>query len=168
MEELIRAYDLKGAQYAAHSLKGVAGNIGMPGIQQLAGQIEAALNAGRPADFSGQLRQLAEQVTAVVSYLNTRLEAAEQLCGGEPTAPPPPPCDRPAALRLLRQLAVLLEQSDYSSLEFLEAHRDSLRLVMEQEAFSRLEGWIESFNFDPALTLIRRQPGWEAESVCAA
>ncbi|WP_420208161.1 cache domain-containing protein [Candidatus Electronema sp. JC] len=168
MEELIRACDLKGAQYAAHSLKGVAGNIGMPGIQQLAGQIEAALNAGRPADFSGQLRQLAEQVTAVVSYLDTRLEAAEQLCGSEPAAQLPQSCDRATARRQLRQLAVLLEQSDYSSLEFLESHRDSLRMVMEQNEFSRLEGWIESFNFEPALTLIRRQPGLEAESVCAA
>ena len=105
-----------------------------------------------------------------VGYLETRLEAAEQLCGGEETvaAAVPPPCDRPAALRLLRQLAVLLEQSDYSSLEFLEAYQDSLRLVMEQEEFRRLEGWIESFNFDSALTLIRKHVGGEAESVIAA
>ncbi|MGR0480491.1 MAG: cache domain-containing protein [Candidatus Electronema sp. V4] len=170
MEELIRAHDLKGAQYVAHSLKGVAGNIGMPGIQHLAGRIEADLHAGRTADFSGQLRLLAGQVMTVVGYLETRLEAAEQLCGSGETvaAAAPPPCDRPAALRLLRQLAVLLEQSDYSSLEFLEAYQDSLRLVMEQEEFRRLEGWIESFNFDSALTLIRKHVGGEAESVIAA
>lgn len=170
MEELIREQNFKAAQYAVHGLKGVAGNIGMSGIQHLAGQIEADLSAGRTANFSKQLRRLAEQVLAVVGYLDARLEATEQLYGnGETTAAVTTlPCDRPTALRRLRQLAVLLEQADYSSLEFLEAHQGNLRLLMEQTEFSRLETWIESFNFDLALTLIRKYVSCEAESVSVA
>ena len=170
MEELIREQNFKAAQYAVHGLKGVAGNIGMTGIQHLAGQIEADLSAGRTANFSKQLRRLAEQVLAVVGYLDARLEATEQLYGnGETTAAVTTlPYDRPTALRRLRQLAALLEQADYSSLEFLEAHQGNLRLLMEQTEFSRLETWIESFNFDLALTLIRKYVSCEAESVSVA
>jgi hypothetical protein len=66
--------------------------------------------------------------------------------------------DRQAAMQSLRQLAVLLEQSDFSSLQFLEEHQANLRPLMSSQAFVRLEGCIECFSFDEALVLINSVP----------
>ncbi|WP_417910252.1 cache domain-containing protein [Candidatus Electronema sp. PJ] len=156
MEQIIAAKDLKAGQYAAHTLKGVAGNIGLPGIQMLAGKIEAELNSGKTEEFGDQLRQLARQVEGVVAYFKPYFKKEEGPASDEERPEVPADFDRQAALQSLRQIATLLEQSDFSSLQSLEEHQANIRPLMSKQAFGQLEGCIECFNFDRALELIKR------------
>ncbi|MCW5205525.1 cache domain-containing protein [Desulfobulbus sp. F5] len=166
MEHMIRQNDVKAAQYAVHSLKGVAGNLGLSGIQSLAGKIEMNLNSGNQAQFEEQLRQLIKQVTSTVEYLDLRLgeplnetEEGSTSAGGN--------FDQTAAMQALRQLAGLVEQSDFSSLQFLCERKDSIKPLMTGQAFAELETYIESFSFDEALALIRSKLKSEEERVAA-
>jgi len=154
MEQLINAKDVKAGQYVAHGLKGVAGNLGMSGIQILAGKIESELRTAAPAQCGELLRQLARQVAIVVGYLESHLQL-NCAAGDDDRSEAPRDFDRQAALASLRQLAVLLEQSDFSSLQFLEEHQDEIRLLMSRYFCRQLEKCLECFNFEKALGLIK-------------
>ncbi|MCI5211259.1 MAG: hypothetical protein D3910_21300, partial [Candidatus Electrothrix sp. ATG2] len=58
------------------------------------------------------------------------------------------------ALLLLQRLAVLLEQSDFSSLQFLEGNQDVVRAVVDELSLSELTSSIEGFHFKNALKLL--------------
>uniref|UniRef100_UPI0040565FCF cache domain-containing protein n=1 Tax=Candidatus Electronema sp. TaxID=2698783 RepID=UPI0040565FCF len=157
-EAVIAAGDADAAKYAAHSLKGVAGNLGLTGIQTLAGKVEAELQSGGGEKHALLLRQLARQVAEAVSYLTSRLDAAASTAQQEREASAVPEnFSREDALPLLRQLTALVEQSDFSALQFLEENGERIRPLMNQNDFSQLMSCIEGFSFECALPLLRKQ-----------
>lgn len=164
-EALLRASDFSAAKHLAHSLKGVAGNLGLSGIQALARETEACLSAGRPEQCAQVLRRLARQTTETVEYLERRLGRAA-VPAAEDT-PVPPDFNRQHAVSSLHQLAELLEQSDFSALQFLEERQTDIRPFLSGLLFAQLLGYIESFSFDNALHLIhhrlREEDGQEAD-----
>ncbi|MCI5144223.1 MAG: response regulator, partial [Candidatus Electrothrix sp. AR3] len=167
VENIILKKDFKAAKYIVHSLKGVAGNIGMSTIQKLAGQVETDLLSERPDNAQEPLLRLAQQVTAVVKYLDQRLEPDETTEVDEGVAVIPEDFNRKEALLILQQLASFLEQSDFSSLQFLEGHQNVIRPLLGSQSFAQLMTSIEGFSFDEALTLINKrlkagaEVGWD-------
>ena len=162
MEQIAAAKDVKAGQHAVHGLKGVTGNLGLTSIHMLAGQIEAELSAaGERADLSSLLGQLVQRVEQVTACLDPQLQNSG--ADNVETSPElPPNFDRQTALRNLRQLAALLEQSDFSSLQFIEDNRRDIKLLLHDDTFGQLEKCLECFNFDRALALIKN--GTEAVS----
>ncbi|CAK8712080.1 histidine kinase [Candidatus Electronema halotolerans] len=163
-EELLRTNSVEAAVCSAHSLKGVAGNIGLPGVQKMAAKAEEALRAGWTAESQAQLRQLARQVRQTVDHLSSRLSPAEN---SEEEQEVPENFDRQASLQTLQQLAALLEQADYSSLQFLEEHKSMIRPLMSRQHFLRLLHCIEGFSFEQALTVIKAKLRQEEHDDCA-
>ncbi len=151
-EELIQTQNIETALYSAHSLKGVAGNIGLPGVQKTAAAAEEALRVGWTDASQDKLRQLAKQVRQTVDHLSACLHPVENSQEEQDT---PENFDREAVLLTLRQLASLLEQADYSSLQFLEEHKSAIRPLMSRQHFLRLLRCIEGFSFEQALAMIR-------------
>jgi signal transduction histidine kinase/CheY-like chemotaxis protein len=143
------------AKYLAHTLKGVAGNLGMSGIQTAAAEAETSLHNGSSVQCSQSLRRLAQQTAEAVAYLEQRLGIPPE-CVTE-DGDQPQDFDRNAALAVMHELASLLEQSDFSALQFLEAHQTSIRPLLRGPLFPQLLGYIESFSFDSALHLIHHQ-----------
>ncbi|WP_417912463.1 cache domain-containing protein [Candidatus Electronema sp. TJ] len=156
-EALIAAGDANAAKHAAHSLKGVAGNLGLTGIQALAGKVEIELQSGGAAELARLLRQLAHQVVETVSYLTSRLDAAAAGPAAQKEDAAPKNFSREEALPLLRQLAALVEQSDFSALQFLEENCERIRPHMNRNDFTQLMACIESFSFECALPLLKKQ-----------
>ena len=163
-EELIRTNDLEAAVHAAHSLKGVAGTIGLPGVQKMAAKAEEALRSGWTSESQEKLRQLAKQVRQTVDHLSARLHPAEKSQEEQEVAAD---FDRQAALLALQQLASLLEQADYSSLQFLEEHKSMIRPLMSRQHFFRLLHCIEGFSFEQALAVIKAKLQKEKHDDCA-
>jgi HPt (histidine-containing phosphotransfer) domain-containing protein len=163
-EELLRTNSVEAAVCSAHSLKGVAGNIGLSGVQKMAAEAEEALRAGWTAESQAKLRQLAKKVRQTADHLSTRLCLTENRQEEQEV---PENFDRQAALRTLQQLAALLEQADYSSLQFLEEHKRIIQPLMSRLHFLRLLQCIEGFSFEQALAVIRARLRQEERDDCA-
>jgi two-component system sensor histidine kinase/response regulator len=84
----LAASDLRGAEIAAHSVKGAAGNAGATALEQAAGMLEKALRQGEQPAVEAALPPFAAAVDRFVAALSV-LEA-------EPSPPPPPPADAAA------------------------------------------------------------------------
>jgi len=78
LEEHLRAGDRGGARRVAHTLKGVAGTLGMSGVQSLAKELELACNEGREEEtIRAQAQVLDEVVRRFVGELERCLPRGE-------------------------------------------------------------------------------------------
>ncbi|MGB5685968.1 MAG: response regulator, partial [Candidatus Electrothrix sp.] len=157
---LLKKDNREEARYFAHGLKGVAGNIGMSDLQKLSSRAEQKAGYGTVEDFQEVFQKLIQELNQIIAYLAPRVgtpakqEKQEKQMGD--TAKTTNEQDRHKALLLLRRLAVLLEQSDFSSLQFLEGNQGTVRALLDESSLSRLTGYIEGFHFKNALNLINK------------
>ncbi|WP_339135012.1 MAG: cache domain-containing protein [Candidatus Electrothrix sp. GW3-4] len=147
--------DRKEALLFAHGLKGVAGNIGMSNLQKLSSQAEQKASYGTAEDFQDVFHALTLELGRIIDYLVPRVEKEEKQNKQVARTEPLNDDDRRKALQILQRLALLLEQSDFSSLQFLEGNQDVVRDLMDESSLVRMTGYIEGFHFKNALNLIR-------------
>ncbi|BDT68143.1 sensor histidine kinase RcsC [Comamonadaceae bacterium OS-1] len=141
--------DLASAERQAHTLKGLAGNIGATPLQESSGVLEAALR-GRTATAALQplLRQTQEQLLHLVGVLDQALPERRM-------EPPAPPGDRAEVHTLLGQLEGYLQADDADALAVLAQHGPALRGVLGAD-FSALEAAVAGFSFEEARAVLAR------------
>jgi two-component system sensor histidine kinase/response regulator len=132
------------AERLAHSLRGIAGNLGMQRLANAAERVESALRAGAhpPPDLAPVQLALDE----VLALLQTQAEEAEQ---AQPVALDP------AALSRLRDL---LRRGDTEAEALFSSLQPALRSALggdRQRALARAMG---NFEFDTALALLADLP----------
>jgi len=138
--------DVKAAERMAHTLKGLAGNIGAGGLQQKAGELEKLLREGAaPRQGMEALEALQaaldQQLTAITAALPAQADAA-------PVAVDP-------ALRdsVLAQLDTFLRDDDPKAEKLLIEHAALLSTAMPQH-FRRLNEAVRQFDFEQALAVL--------------
>jgi PAS domain S-box-containing protein len=141
----------------AHTLKGVAGNIGATRLQQLAEQLETALKEGRPREeVDGRLDLLIEPLEKLIAQLEQQLPQAAS------DAPSPFPREKLSALS--QQLESLLADDDSAAMDIWEANTTLFNAAFPNH-FLKIDSGIRSFNFEAALGTLRaanaNQPGKE-------
>jgi PAS domain S-box-containing protein len=139
---------LQEAERLAHTVKGVAGNIGALAVQGAAEALDSALAEGRPPET---LRDL-------VAALGVRVEALVTALDRMPPAPAAPVSAQGAREELdeiCETLGRLLSDCDTQALDFLGDHVDVLRAAYP-ETFPELERSIERFDFEAALQTLRK------------
>jgi len=134
--------DRESALRTAHTLKGIAGNIGASGIQQAAAVVEAAIKDGNEPDLDA----LSEPLGALISALSARLP--------EPAAPPTSDGN---ADEVLARLKALLVDNDPEAEDLVDGNIDLLRAALPGKA-DRVAGLIRNFDFDKALALLDTRP----------
>jgi len=141
LRDLLSQPDLATAERVAHTLKGIAGNVGASDIQQRAAQVEKAIHDGVNADEV--LLALEGPLQEMITLLEQRLPQPVSL------APAP---DQPAG-PVLAKLRQLLEEDDPEAEDMAEANLALLRSVLgaASEDFFRL---VRNFDFDKALALL--------------
>jgi CheY-like chemotaxis protein len=152
VQQALRGGDLATAERIAHTLRGVAGNLGASDLQDSAAQLEAALRSGALSSevdlaldhTAATLQQLMQQLKAAPGMFPqaTSVLAAE-LSDGE----------RDGARLVLEQIRQLLLQDDASALDLWESHAPVLRSLYPQA--QQIETAIASFDFERALQLLR-------------
>ena len=162
VDESLAAGDWQVAGRLAHTLKGVAGNLGAGAVQQAAGAVERAVEERSEVT---ELQPLLADLHATLSELSGRLRAAL------PADVPPAPAPSPAAhLRqgygaqvdpgdvsgVVTEMLALLDTFDPAAGELLERRRDVFRVVLGPDDFSAFEERIASFAFADAETALRR------------
>jgi HPt (histidine-containing phosphotransfer) domain-containing protein len=145
------AADVARAERLAHSLKGVAGNIGAMGVQSAAGALEKLIrDRESPANIGSAKQQLAKVLDPLV------LELRAMLGGLEPQPAPQPapmPIANPAESRAAgERLVALLSESDPGAADFVEANRAALRPLFDDGAWTAFEKAVQDYGFSDALT----------------
>ena len=137
------------AERLAHTLKGVAGNIGAAGVQSAAAALERVIRDRSNADEVERVRQ---SLRIVLEPLATEIRAALGTAGSDASAPVPPaaPTDPARSLEAAAQLAALLSDADPAAGEFIEAHRDALRPLFDAAGWSEFDTLVQGYAFTDA------------------
>jgi polar amino acid transport system substrate-binding protein len=149
--------DETAAMRCAHTLKGVAANIGATGVREAASLLEAACLAGRPEP---EIDVLVEQACAALQRV---LPALATLDMGEPGAMDETTAaevDPALVMSLLGRLAELLEDCDADAAEIVDQLRPLVAHSPQRSSFKRIEKLVEDYEFDDALELVQR---WTAD-----
>jgi CheY-like chemotaxis protein len=137
------------AERLAHTLKGVAGNVGATGVQSAAAALERVIRDRSNADEVERVRQ---GVAVVLEPLTTGIRTALGTTGSDtsalaqPAAPTSPARSREAAA----QLATLLLDSDPAAGEFIDANRAALSPLFDTKGWSEFETLVQGYAFADA------------------
>jgi signal transduction histidine kinase/DNA-binding response OmpR family regulator/HPt (histidine-containing phosphotransfer) domain-containing protein len=142
----LRAGDRKLAERIAHTVAGVAGNIGIPGVHATAGRLERALG-----EEQASVAALLDEFGAVLSAQVHAIEQALHSAAGEIEEPPSSPFDQVSACAAIVQLRALLESSDGNAGEAFRAVNTAVASVVEKPQLEALRNSIDNFEFETAL-----------------
>ena len=135
------------AERLAHTLKGVAGNIGATDVHAAAGVLEKSI---RDRDPAPEFDVATARVAAVLDPLVARLRAVLPQSGVSAPLPPvataSPAESRDAATRLVAMLA----DSDPSAADFVETHASALRALFGPGGWPEFETMVREYAFDDA------------------
>ena len=143
-----RSDDPSAALRLAHSLKGVAANLGLKAVARAARELEAACAAGPESPI----------VEQALSSLESQLEPILDGLGGLDDAVPaqaPATADRATIADELRRLRKLVEDSDTEAGAVLEGLTAMAGPAPYDDLLKRLHKALEAFDFDAALVEVK-------------
>jgi two-component system sensor histidine kinase/response regulator len=142
------------AERLAHTLKGVAGNIGAKEVQVAAGALEKLI---REKTAEPELAEARRRAAAVLDPLVQQLRSALTISGAEIAAPIASPLADPVQSRTAAtELTRLLSLSDPSAAEFLKAKEGLLRPLFELNPWLELEKLVQNYAFGDAQNLLEQ------------
>jgi two-component system sensor histidine kinase/response regulator len=147
--------DHETAERLAHSAKGVSGNVGATGLQEMAAKVEKAIKEGQPReDIEKVLVPFAEAHAILITRLKEALPAQEirEVAGPEIT-----PVNREKAVAACKRLTELLTNDDSEAVDFLDGESDVLRGMLGTKQFAFIEEAIKQYDFEKALGLLKKQ-----------
>ena len=144
------------AQRTAHSLRGVAANLGAVALQTGAGQLEGLIAAAAPAPaLADALAEVGRLLDALVAQLRALPDLPDDARVAPADAAPLTEAERAQAGQVLERLRALLAQDDGAAQACWEEHARLLHsLVPDPQA---LQAALSDFNFEQALQLLPPQ-----------
>jgi two-component system sensor histidine kinase/response regulator len=147
----LAAGDAAAAQRLAHTLRGVAANVGAARCSELSANLETALGQGlRPAELESRILPLEQHAAQLGEALKQALPT--------PQAAEATMADPELLQRVCRELAALLGASDAQAQSLLQTHAALLRAGLGQ-GFDPLQQCTENFEFELALAELARLAG---------
>jgi signal transduction histidine kinase/DNA-binding response OmpR family regulator/HPt (histidine-containing phosphotransfer) domain-containing protein len=153
--EAVARQDYVVAERLAHTLKGVAGNIGAAAVQSAAGALERLIrDRAQAGDVETARRQVGSLLTPMVAAMQAALGAPE----AAPVTPPPASASaNPAAAReAAARLAALLADSDPGAGDFIEVNRPALGPLFDAAGWAEFEALVEGYAFADAQSRLER------------
>jgi two-component system, sensor histidine kinase and response regulator len=144
--------DRSSAERAAHTLKGVSGNIGATEVQHVADELEAAIHNSLSnskietilANLSSILAPLLDGIE--ISLTKKPMDSPYTVKGNSGSIP---------SKAILDKLSRFVEESDSEALNYFNSVREKLEATCDSEKFSKLETAIRSFDFSAAIDILR-------------
>ncbi|MEO6856347.1 MAG: response regulator [Rhodoferax sp.] len=136
--DALQAADSATAERLAHTLKGVAGNIGASSLQHAAGLLEAAIHTRQPHE--ALLEPVHTQLAALVAALHAALPAPAALTEG----------DQAQLAPVLAQLRHLLAEDDSDASELFLQHSALLQAALGS-THTTVASAMAEYDFDAAL-----------------
>jgi two-component system, sensor histidine kinase and response regulator len=140
------------AERLAHTLKGVAGNIGAGPVQAAAGAAEKLIRGRAAVETGSALRDLAAALDSLLAGLREALPVPP------PTAPlPSPPLVDPEQSRAAAaQLMRLLSDFDPGAADFIETNQAALRPLFAGDSWLQFEKLVHGYAFADAQAQLER------------
>ncbi|WP_227817299.1 response regulator [Nitrogeniibacter aestuarii] len=148
LREQVRANDIVGAEHTAHTLCGLAANIGAVTLARCAADTEAALRKGDTA--RDELAALEHVMRALVARIG------EQMPRPSAQAPLRPPSRDLAPSTMVDQLLVLLKAADGDTNSYFSQVRPALIDVLGERTVGEMAQAVQIYDFDRAATLLTR------------
>jgi two-component system sensor histidine kinase/response regulator len=136
------------AERLAHTLKGVAGNIGAKQVQTAAGMVEKLIrDRAAAAETEAGLRQVAAVLDPLLAQLRNALPSPPP----NTTLPQAQSAVDPAQSRVTaEQLTKLLSEFDPGAVDFLEANQATLRSLFPGDSWPQFEKHVQGYAFAEA------------------
>jgi CheY-like chemotaxis protein len=142
------AGDRKLAERIAHTVKGIAGNIGISDVQSASQKLEKGIREGQDS-----VPILLDQFAIT---LRVRVNSITQaLPGSEPFQPVTVPFDRERAASAVSRLQTLLEANDGESQEAFQVLHEAIAPVVDTLHLDDLSETINNFEFEQALVKLQ-------------
>lgn len=139
--------DRESAERIAHTLKGVAGNIGAKPVQHAANALEKLIRE------RGEAEAALRQVSAALDPLVKQLSAWSTT----PTQAAPAPAANPEQARAAAaQLQGLLAGDDFQAVAFFDANQAALSSLFAADSWAEFEATLQSFDFEEAHAQLTR------------
>jgi len=148
IKEALESGDHNQAERLAHSLKGVAGNLGINQIFVLAGALESAIRES-PAAAEGLIYELTEALDRQIRIIRGALLAATVDADKPSDARP---VEREEALRAIDRLRQRLEASAADAPRVFVEVAEILRGTVAARQLDALGASVKAFDFDAALS----------------
>ena len=146
----VEAGDTESAQREAHTLKGLAGNIGAQALYQVAQRVEQLFRNGEADDsIETPLAELQAKLVRVMTALN-------QLGEHNAAAASADTLDSSRVPALLAQLRELLEDDDTDAEQPVEALTPLLAGTPHSSLLAELAGHLDNYDFEAALDVLAR------------
>jgi two-component system sensor histidine kinase/response regulator len=138
------------AERIAHTLKGVAGNIGARSLYKAAGHLEKRIhdNASTQEIEAAQSQAQAELDTLLAGLKPIAISASALV------APPATPVDSVQIRRVASDLILLLQAFDPGATDFVESNHATLRSLFVGSAWEEFEKLIQGYAFGDAQALL--------------
>jgi CheY-like chemotaxis protein len=132
------------AERLAHTVKGVAGNLGAAAVQNAAANLERAIARSSPADDIESLRaSLDKCITELIAELQPVLPS--------PDGEHPHVADVTQLNSVIEKLSRYLAESDGAAVGYLESAAPQLRRLFEEGKFESFAALVENYSFSEAL-----------------
>jgi HPt (histidine-containing phosphotransfer) domain-containing protein len=142
------AGDRKLAERIAHTVKGIAGNIGISDVQSASQKLEKGIREGQDS-----VPILLDQFAIT---LRVRVNSITQaLPGSEPFQPVTVPFDPERAASAVSRLQTLLEANDGESQEAFQVLHEAIAPVVDTRHLDDLSETINNFEFEQALVKLQ-------------
>ena len=150
LKQAIAAKDQDTAERIAHTFKGINGNIGASGLQDMAGNIEKLLRKTTDADALLQdVEQFSLQQSAMVDAIALALSLdftkADSIATEE--------VRRPMDEKIVQPFIALLNDDDTGALAYLEKHEQAFKAHFSNQIFNSINEALLEFDFEKALAL---------------
>jgi PAS domain S-box-containing protein len=141
--------DVSLAERLAHTVKGVAGNIGAKTVQSRAGNLEKLIrDKAQTREIESARQELALALAPLVAGLRATLSPAPSAAtAAHATTPKADPAE---CRRVGEQLAKLLSEFDPGAADFIEANQSVLRGLFAGETWPEFEKLIQGYSFAEA------------------
>ncbi|MEO8353405.1 MAG: response regulator, partial [Chthoniobacteraceae bacterium] len=149
LEGQLQSGDLATAERTAHTVKGIAANLGIPEVQAAAGTLEKAIRENvDPAHLEEVRKHFANVLTEFLTRLRPALGAEVETVAAPPpaTAPADPEQLRAVVTQMLKQLS----EFDTAAADNLTAHRGLLGPLFSDGEFAEFEKQVQDYAFGEA------------------
>jgi len=151
IEQAILKQDWMLAERLAHTVKGVAGNLGVETVQQSASALESALRVRSTTEILQPLQKdFSIVLSAFLDRLRSALPVAHEAHGKEPTV-----VDASRFKTMLEQMTTHLNNFDPAASELLDNNKGLFRAIL-QASYDTFEEQVSGFAFADAILTLRQ------------
>ncbi len=142
--------DLSGATREAHTVKGLAGNIGAGGMADAAGKVEQMLAMGATKGRDEAIAEMAGELNDLVARIAMAM-AMDDKPAAEDAAPAAQVVDKDELAALAHEMARLLAQDDGAAVKLLDRLCGALTAAGQAEHARQMRRMLGQYDFEGAL-----------------